>query len=483
MHLLHSFQSPLGEAGCQWAAAFRLSGGQGALRGRCRSAVSQQIDTGDEQADLLLTVHGLVDSLYVKELAKKTHRGLEGKVLRGFHAGGRCYGYKNVETAEGVRLEVDESEAAVVRRIFELSAKGCSLKAITRTLNEEAIAAPRPRKGRAPAGWCPTAIREMLRRDPYRGVLVWNRSRFVKVPGTNRRVSRPRPSDEWRTFEAPHLRIVSPELWDSVQRRLVWAEKTYGCGRPRGLFSRSASSPYLLSGLLFCAECGGKLRIVSGSGKGRRMPWYGCPRHFNRGTCPNGLTERRDRLEARLLNGLQKAVLRPEVVDYTLAQFENELAVRLRETADGLEALRSRKAELERQIANYTRALEDGYSAAITAAIAEREREHASISEQILGSEPTSVHSTLTDLRHWVHQRLSDLRQLLYAEVPRARSELMRHVSTIILEPKERSGKRFYVAAGNWNLLANELGPPDEAAPVSFRMVAGAGFEPATFGL
>ena len=81
------------------------------------------------------------------------------------------------------------------------------------------------------------------------------------------------------------------------------------------------------------------------------------------------------------------------------------------------------------------------------------------------------------------YQRRSDLRRLLYSDVPLARTELMRHVSTIILEPKEESGKRFYVAAGDWNLLGNELGPPDEAAPVSFRMVAGAGFEPATFGL
>ena len=33
--------------------------------------VAQGIDTRSEQADLLVTVHGLVDSLYVKELAKK----------------------------------------------------------------------------------------------------------------------------------------------------------------------------------------------------------------------------------------------------------------------------------------------------------------------------------------------------------------------------------------------------------------------------
>jgi site-specific DNA recombinase len=39
-------------------------------------AVSQGIDSQDEQAQVLVTVHGMVDSLYVKELAKKTHRDL-----------------------------------------------------------------------------------------------------------------------------------------------------------------------------------------------------------------------------------------------------------------------------------------------------------------------------------------------------------------------------------------------------------------------
>lgn len=55
-------------------------------------AVSQGIDSENDQAEVLMTVHGLVDSLYIKELAKKTHRGLEGRALQGFHTGGRCYG-------------------------------------------------------------------------------------------------------------------------------------------------------------------------------------------------------------------------------------------------------------------------------------------------------------------------------------------------------------------------------------------------------
>jgi site-specific DNA recombinase len=40
-------------------------------------AVSQAIDSSNDQADVLVTVHGLVDSLYVKELKKKVHRGMD----------------------------------------------------------------------------------------------------------------------------------------------------------------------------------------------------------------------------------------------------------------------------------------------------------------------------------------------------------------------------------------------------------------------
>lgn len=58
--------------------------------------VSQGIDSESEQGEVLLATHGIVDSLYIKELGKKTHRGLEGKVLQGLHSGGRVFGYKSV---------------------------------------------------------------------------------------------------------------------------------------------------------------------------------------------------------------------------------------------------------------------------------------------------------------------------------------------------------------------------------------------------
>src|SRR6185437_16577501 len=80
---------------------------------------------------LIWTVHGLVDSLFLKELAKKTHRGMEGLALRGMHTGGRVYGYRSIPVeGGGAKLTVFEPEAVVVRRIFEMSANGKSLKKI-----------------------------------------------------------------------------------------------------------------------------------------------------------------------------------------------------------------------------------------------------------------------------------------------------------------------------------------------------------------
>src|SRR5215469_729483 len=108
-----------------------------------------------------------------------------------------------------------------------MSAGGLSLKALAKTLNAERITPPRLRHGKRDFGWCHTAIREMLRRELYCGRVIWNRARFVKAPGTNKRVRRERPQTEWRVLERPELRIVSQELWQRVRDRLEWLKAHY----------------------------------------------------------------------------------------------------------------------------------------------------------------------------------------------------------------------------------------------------------------
>jgi hypothetical protein len=245
--------------------------------------------------------------------------------------------------------------------------------------------------------------------------------------------------------------------------------------------SRSAGSRYLLSGLLVCSECGAKLTIICGHGK-RGYPRYGCARAYYRDTCSNTLRERHDRLETRLLAGIQKRVLQPEVIDYTLVAFEEELTRQIQGMSRQTDEHRTRQVQLQAEIEQYTRALADGYSSAISGAIIAREKELKEINERLMSGERGSVQTEMSELRAFIHSRLADIRKLLSSDVPRARLELARHVNQIVLRPTDVAGKGCYVATGEWDLLGKETGSRD-ATPLTLEMVAGARFELATFGL
>jgi site-specific DNA recombinase len=149
--------------------------------------IAQGFDTSSEQAELLVATHGIVDSLYLKDLAKRTFRGVEQLALQGLHTGGRVFGYRHVpiESAttrdsygrpaiEGVRLVIDPNQAATIRRIFERYAAGHSMKRIAIDLNRERILPPQPKEGR-PQSWAQSSVRHILLNERYRGVVLWGK--------------------------------------------------------------------------------------------------------------------------------------------------------------------------------------------------------------------------------------------------------------------------------------------------------------------
>jgi site-specific DNA recombinase len=440
-------------------------------------AVSQGIDSDNEQAHVLVTVHGMVDSLYVKELAKKTHRGLEGRVLRGQHTGGRCYGYDSVsvDATTAKQLVINESEAVVVRRIFEMSASGQSLKTIAKTLNRECVPSPRPRSGNQYATWSPSCIREMLRRDLYVGKVVWNSSRFVKTPGTNKRVRRARPQSEWRIVPHPELQIINEDLWTRVQDRQKSLMAIYG-GVKKGLLPRSITSPYLLSGMLKCGLCGGNLIIITGYSSYGHYPKYGCSQHFNRGACANSVLIRRDWLEKRLLEELQNEVLKRESVEYALDEFGSHLRNAFAKLTNQMAHMRERKQKLEGELMRLAAtAAETGPSSFLVAAIHEREEQLRDITDQLLAGGGNSVDAHLSEIRGFITKRLGDLQKLISGEPGEARKELLKHVSEIRMFPQggdDENRKPHYVAEGEWHLVGfeEEMG---SAMPPQIRCVAG----------
>jgi site-specific DNA recombinase len=97
------------------------------LKGIELVGVSDGIATSRHGGKVHLAVKGLVNELYLDDLRDKTHRGLTGRVQRGFSAGGRIFGYRTVPTsadtkpgkgAVSARFEIEPAEAEIVRRIF-----------------------------------------------------------------------------------------------------------------------------------------------------------------------------------------------------------------------------------------------------------------------------------------------------------------------------------------------------------------------------
>jgi site-specific DNA recombinase len=426
--------------------------------------VAQGIDTSSEQAELLVGVHGIVDSLYLKDLAKRTFRGVEQLALQGLHTGGRVFGYRHVpiESAtkfdsygrpaiEGVRLQVDPKQASTIRRIFQRYAAGHSMKRIAIELNRDGFSSPQPRDGR-PQSWAQSSVRHILLNERYRGIVVWGKTKKIRSPETGKRIYQRKPESEWRRREIPEQRIVSEELWKRTHDRLSLVRELYGVreGKRRG---RAAASPYLFTGLLECAECGGSITIVSGHCEKRADSRYGCSKHAQRGDaeCKNNLLIGRRDLECQLLAGLQARVLHPEVVDYTLQRFEEELATALAARRQDDSDLRREAGEIERSIANQLRALRDGYSSAITADLAKLERQLDRVRARLKTSDPQTVKLQIRDTRRFVESQLSDLTRLWEGEPRLAREEIAKHVGTIRLKPMLRT----YIATGVWDWLGS----------------------------
>jgi site-specific DNA recombinase len=176
--------------------------------------------------ELHVGLKGTMNALFLKDLAQKVRRGLEGRVREGRSGGGLCFGYDVIrehdargELIHGGR-RINEAEATTVRRIFAEFAAGRSPRAIAHRLNTNGIAGPHGRN------WGPSTIYGNWRRgtgvlnnELYIGKLVWNRQTFIKDPATGKRQARPNPSQEWVTQGIPDLRIVDDQLWSAVKAR------------------------------------------------------------------------------------------------------------------------------------------------------------------------------------------------------------------------------------------------------------------------
>lgn len=295
------------------------------------------LDTPIEKA--MLALQAMSDEMEREKARARTYDAMRRKFEQGHVTGGQCFGYRNVDVVapgpdgrpkrQYVRREVNEDEAAIVRRIFELCAAGQGLKAITKRLNDERVPAPRPQRGR-PRAWAPSSVREILYREAYGGQLVWNKTRKRNADGEKRAAAR--AAGEWMRRSDEGLRIVPEALWLEAHRRLTERREHYdrggaAAGRPVGPLAsawgaRNAREArvYLLSGFARCAVCAAAIQAASRQSTTGRLFRYVCGGYVNRGAavCGNQRMARMEIADSAIRELLANEVVRPQVLERAL---------------------------------------------------------------------------------------------------------------------------------------------------------------------
>jgi len=383
--------------------------------------------------ELHVGLKGTMNALFLKDLGQKTRRGLEGRVRAGRSAGGLSFGYEMVrqvnergEFDPGHR-RINEAEAAVVRRIFEMFAGGTGPRTIARILNEDGVPGPRGRP------WRDTTIRGhkargtgILRNQEYIGRLVWNRQRFIKDPATGKRVSRPNPPETWIITEVPELRILDDDLWNHVQRRLDDIRDSEGVRKARETeFWKHRRPETLLSGKVTCAVCGGAM-ISAGK------DYLACGRARAGTACSNRKGLRRGPLEDLILSALKDQLMAPDLVEEFCVTFQEQMEVQRVQAQANHKTVETSLEQVERKITSLIDAIAEGFrspdlQARLDTLSAQRDELRGKLSAAPPVLPPFNV-----DLATMYRQQVGRLHTTL--QDPKTRQEAVEQLRTLIEE-------------------------------------------------
>ena len=447
--------------------------------------------------DIRFYLSSIVSSQFLKDLAIKTHRGLEGRVLAGKSAGGLSYGYSIVRqpllggTFTTGELAISEDEAVVVRRILADYTKGLSSRSIAAALNAEGVPAPRGK------GWSFSTISGnskrgtgILNNELYVGIRVWNRQSFMKDPETSRRQAIPNLPEKWVVTEVPDLRIVDPALWDAVKERQtliredIMNARAESCDVPGNQRGRRAR--YLLSGVVECAECSGNYIMIS-------QTHYGCAAARNKGTCHNRRAIGKSELEERVLGGLRHHLMSPNMIAAFIKTYQEEMQVEQRAAIAGRAGAERELKQMRGEIDNIIDAIAQGmFHASMKVRMDELEERKTVLEAQLAAlpdASPVALHPGIADV---YAKKVADLITCLNdpAEQTEAGEIIRSLIDRIVITPANKRnlitlegalGGILSLCAIGMDRHANARWKGGRSGQVT--MVAGVGFEPTTFRL
>ena len=316
-------------------------------------AIQDNVDTEnrDSGAMEMMPIMNVFNEWHAANTSKKIRAVLKSNAKDGkYHARKAPYGYVKSDTEKKTPI-IDEEAAAVVKRIFEMRASGLSPHKIADILNAEGILNPSryclERYGivgrKENMGlWSFCAVNSILNNPTYLGHMVQQRDGTVSYKNHKRYI---KDESEWVIVRNTHEPIISQELWDKVRE----VEKSVAQGRKT---KRGYTHP--LSGFLFCADCGGKMKLNSINRNGKLDFNFNCGNHVRLGKsyCFSHFIQAKD-IEAIVLDDIrtmaQRIVLDEKTIREDFIRHNAELADKaIKSAKKELQVKRKRTEELSR---------------------------------------------------------------------------------------------------------------------------------------
>lgn len=295
--------------------------------------VSTPVDRSSEMGWAFDGFLEIFDELSSRRTSADTSRSMIQLAKAGYRCGGRApLGYASQpdpQQPKRKRLHVVESEAAIVREIFAMRARGVGSVEIAQICNSRRML----NRGRK---WSRSTVLALLRNEAVIGHTV-----FGKRPKGSTTL---RPRDEWLIVPS-HEAIIDIATWDLVQQQMDDAADRCQSGSPQ--------STHPFTGILRCGHCGATMQITTGtSHTGKRHSYYRCRKAMLGEGCDAGrlATEEADRVLTHAIFGrlFTPDYLREiaEALRERQGAWTEDQARRRRALADQLRDIEKRQARL-----------------------------------------------------------------------------------------------------------------------------------------
>ena len=300
---------------------------------------NDNINTLDSDSEFRLVVMAGVAQDEVRKLSERLKFGFRQAIKNGHVLGNdKLWGYDKKDCV----LTINEAEAQVVRRIFDLYAnQQMGIRRISQKLLDEGFTS---RKGNT---FNVLTIRHILCNPKYKGWYCANKSQTVDYR-SKRKVFL--DESEWVMYPDPSIpAIVSEELWDR-------ANALYKRRSQQMMSHQSAAefhNRYPYSGKIICEEHGTSFhRQVLRSSKGEKEVWQ-CRVYRNRGrvacSAPQLRTTELDQIMAQIFDQLtqnKQAIIDAVVTVLQSVPDEHDYAQDIRHIEEGLSSIQAKKDRL-----------------------------------------------------------------------------------------------------------------------------------------